>query len=112
MTEPLRLQGIELRYALTSYLTVHGVCSVQELVAGLTRFGFGFHGRPSKAVSDALRWERRLGRVYKRGRAFYGPGQIPRATAHRIDRRVMELREQADLRRREGALINPLWLRD
>jgi hypothetical protein len=110
MTEPLQLRGIELRYALTHYLTLHGVCTVQELIAGLVQLGFGFHGRPSKAVSDALRWEVRLGRVYPRGRALYGPGEIPRSTEHRIDRRALQLREQAALR--AGNAVHPLWHRD
>lgn len=112
MAEPLQLRGIELRYALTYHLALHGVCTVQELIAGLTHFGFGFHGRPSKAVSDALRWEVRLGRVYPRGRGLYGPGEMPRATEHRIDRRVMHLREEAALRRPRGASTHPLWHRD
>ena len=112
MTEPLPLRGIELRYALTHYLALHGVCTVQELIAGLTHLGFGFHGRPSKAVSDALRWEVRLGRVYPRGRALYGPGEVPRATEYRIERRVMELRERAALRRPRDASVHPLWHRD
>jgi hypothetical protein len=111
MAEPLRLRGIELRYILTNYLALHGECTVQELVAGLTYWGFGFYGRPSKAVSDALRWEVRLGRVYPRGRALYGPGEMPRATEHRIDRRAMELRERAALCRPQGASVHPLWHR-
>jgi hypothetical protein len=109
MTEPLRLRGIQLRYALTYYLALHGVCTVQELISGLTHFGFGFHGRPSKAVSDALRWEVRLGRVYPRGRALYAPGEMPRATEYRIVRRVMELREEAALRFPPGMSVHPLW---
>jgi hypothetical protein len=112
MTEPLPLRGIELRYALTNHLALHGVCTVQELIEGLVHLGFGFHGRPSKVVSDALRWEVRLGRVYPRGRALYGPGEMPRSTAHRIDRRVGELREAAALRRPPGARVHPLWHRD
>jgi len=106
------LRGIELRYALTNYLTLHGERTVQELVAGLTYWGFGFHGRPSKAVSDALRWEVQLGRVYSRGRALYGPGAMPRTTEYRIDRRVMELRERASPNRPQSAAWHPLWHRD
>ncbi|MET0900077.1 MAG: hypothetical protein ABWY45_19380 [Mycobacterium sp.] len=112
MAEPLVLRGIELRYALTNYLSLHGERTVQELVEGLIYLGFGFHGRPSKAVSDALRWEVRLGRVYARRRALYGPGEMPRSTAYRIDRRVTELRERAALSRPEVTSKHPPWQHD
>ena len=112
MAEPVILRGIELRYALTNYLSLHGERTVHELVEGLTHWGFEFHGRPSKAVSDALRWEVCMGRVYRRGRALYGPGEMPRATEYRIDRRVSQLRERAALSRPEGQSSNPFWHRD
>ena len=112
MTEPPRLRGIELRYVLTNYLALHGDRTVAELVVGLERLGFVIVGRPSKAVSDALRWEVKLGRVRRRGRALYGPGSAPRATEWRIDRRVMELREQAMPHRPQPAPVGSRWLFD
>ena len=109
MTDRLELRGIELRYALTNHLLLHGVCDVGELIAGLTHLGFGFGGRPSKAVADALRWEVRMGRVRPHGRGLYGPGWVPRATEYRIHRRVPCLREEAALRNR--AVASPYALR-
>lgn len=96
MTESLILRGTDLRYALNRWLTLFGVCSIPELCAGLADWNFAIEGRPSKTVSDALRWEMERGRVIRRGRGLYGPGYAPRATDYRITRRVLELREQAE----------------
>ncbi|MCG5434504.1 hypothetical protein LV457_19725 [Mycobacterium sp. MYCO198283] len=90
------LRGIELRYALAWELQERGNTSVTELVDALTARGFGFAGRPSKAVSDALRWEQSHGRVLRRGRGRYGPGDMPRATEYRIHQRVQAMRNAAD----------------
>jgi hypothetical protein len=95
MPEPRLLRGIELRYALTDYLAVHGPHTVAELIDALTYQGFRVAGRPSKAVSDSLRWEIAHGRVRRTGWGRYGPGPIPRSTAHRIHQRVLGLREEA-----------------
>jgi hypothetical protein len=62
--------------------------------------GFDIGGRASKQVSDALRWERRRGRVRRLARGLYGPGCVPRGTEYRIYHRVMALR----------AAVKPLWL--
>ena len=62
--------------------------------------GFAIGGRASKQVSDALRWERRRGRVRRIARGLYGPGYVPRATEYRIHQRVMALR----------AAAKPMWL--
>jgi hypothetical protein len=93
MKAPRCLRGTELRYVLTHYLFVHGPATVTDLVEMLGRQGFGTNGRPSKAISDALRWEMRHGRVARRGRGLYGPGWMPRSTEHRIHTRVLALRE-------------------
>lgn len=92
---PLTLHGTDLRYALTRLLEVLGPCSIPELCAGLQHWGFAVEGRPSKTVSDALRWERRRGRVYRRDRGIYSVGWMPRSTEHRIIHRVLDLRERA-----------------
>ena len=89
------LQGIELRYALTMYLLQHGPTTVGELIEALEWQGFAFDGRASKQVSDALRWERRRGRVRRIARGLYGPGYVPRATEYRIHQRVLTLRAAA-----------------
>lgn len=97
MTQGLEIRGIELRYALTIFLQQHGPQRVAELVDALEYQGFVIAGRPSKAVSDALRWEIARGRVCRKGRGRYGPIDMPRSTEYRIHRRVLELRTRADL---------------
>jgi hypothetical protein len=95
------LQGIDLRYALTMYLLQHGPTTVDELIKALEWQGFEIRVRASKQVSDAVRWERRRGRVRRLARGLYGPGLVPRGTEHRIYTRVMALRTAA----------KPLWFR-
>lgn len=75
-----RLRGIELRYVLTATVAKEGVMSVEDLAYELARRGFSVNGRPSKVISDALRWEVGLGRVTQCGRGNYGPGAMPRST--------------------------------
>jgi hypothetical protein len=91
------LKGLELRYVLTMQLAVHGQATVAELIDALKWHSFSVPGRPSKAISDALRWEIEHGRVRRLGRGRYGPGCIPRGTEHRIHQRVLALREAAKL---------------
>lgn len=88
------LRGTELRYALVRLVVVIGPSTIPELIAGLQDWGYTVAGRPSKTVSDALRWERRRGRVIRRGRGLYSVGEIPRSTEHRIICRVIALREK------------------
>ena len=90
----LVLRGTELRYALVRLVELIGPATVPELIAGLERWGFGVDGRPSKTVSDALRWERRRGRVGRWDRGLYCAGVMPRSTEHRIIHRVADLREK------------------
>jgi hypothetical protein len=98
------LRGTELRYALVRLLQLNGRSTVPELIAGLTSWGFAVDGRPSKTVSDALRWERRRGRVMRRGRGLYSAGEMPRSTEHRIISRVNALVEEARGQRPELSL--------
>ncbi|MFL6088087.1 MAG: hypothetical protein ACJ74F_33985 [Mycobacterium sp.] len=103
MSNTLRVKGTELRYLLTTYLFDHGPATVAELVDALTYHGFGVGGRPSKAVSDALRWEMTHGRVHRLGRGRYGPVSMPRGTEHRISQRVLALHARvAEMSRRAG----------
>lgn len=92
---PKTLRGNNLRYTLTRLLQLCGPSTVDELVAALRQWGFTVDGRPSKTVSDALRWERRLGRVRRIGRGRYRAGEMPRGTEHRIIQRVCFLRAEA-----------------
>ena len=95
VTNPDHLRALELRYVLTAYIHERGQLGVADLAALLRLDGFELDGRPSKAISDALRWERRRGRVIRIGRGRYAPGLMPRQTAARISARVRTLRERA-----------------
>jgi hypothetical protein len=92
-----QLYGIELRYVLTLELAQNGPATVVELVQALGRHGFSVHGRASKTVADALRWEIARRRVRRLSRGLYAPGFIPHATEYRIINRVRVLRESAML---------------
>ena len=89
------LRGIELRYVLTLALSNGGTMTVAELADELARQGFSVNGRPSKAISDALRWEVNLGRAFRWSHGNYGPGVMPHSTEYRIRQRVAALRMQA-----------------
>ena len=95
MDTPKVLRGIELRYVLALTLADQGPMTIRDLIDELSRARFGVNGRPSKTVSDSLRWEVALGRVERRDRNLYGPGFIPRSTDQRIRSRVADLREEA-----------------
>jgi hypothetical protein len=82
------LRALELRHLLTWLIHRDGALTVRAMIALLEHDGFSLLGRPSKAISDALRWEVARGRVRRVGRGRYAAGQIPRATAYRIRRRV------------------------
>ena len=97
MVDTRQVRGIELRYVLTMALAVCGPQSVAELADELDRQGFSVGGRPSKAISDALRWEVAHGRVRRSGRGRYRSGCIPRSTEHRIWKRVLALRREGQL---------------
>jgi hypothetical protein len=94
------LRGTELRYVLTWHLCLHGPATITELVKMVEFHGFTVASPAPKTVSDALRWERRRGRVRRLGRAVYGPGAMPHGTEHRIHRRVLALRAEGIARRR------------
>lgn len=94
------LRGIELRYVLAFHLANQGPATVAELIDVIRHQGFCVQGRPSKAVSDALRWEIEHGRVHRLGRGRYGPGYIPRSTQYRIHQRVLALRTAVVAERR------------
>ena len=96
------LRGTDLRYTLTRLLQVLGPLTVTELCAELDNWGFAVEGRPTKVVSDALRWEMRRDRVRRRGHGLYGAGCAPGGTAYRIIDRVRSLREEADALRAQA----------
>lgn len=90
--DPRLLSGRDLRYQLTQILTERGPTTVAELAQVIGRLGFRLADRPSKVISDALRWEIARGRVVKTGRGSYRLGVVPRSTAYRIARRSRDLR--------------------
>lgn len=95
MADKLLLRGTNLRYVLTMQLLQHGAQSVADLIDALEDQGFTTAGRPSKAISDALRWEMNHGRVYRIRHGRYRPAEMPRSTEYRIRNRVLELRAAA-----------------
>ena len=98
------LRGIELRYVLSMHLFKQGRSTISELRHALAFHGFDVARPAPKSVSDALRWERRRGRVRRLGRGLYGPGHMPRGTEHRIHNRVLALRADAAKSLRGGQI--------
>ena len=90
------LRGTELRYTLTLLLQLLGPSTVTGLVAALNNWNFAVAGRPTKTVSDALRWEMQHERVWRRGWGRYSAAGMPRSTEHRIVTRVEALRAAAE----------------
>ena len=90
------LRGTDLRYTLTRLIQVLGPMTVSDLCAQLETLNFGVEGRPTKVVSDALRWEMGRDRVIRRGRGLYGEGWAPSGTAYRIVDRVESLKVEAE----------------
>lgn len=97
MTTKRRIYGIELRYVLTFYLVQNGPTTIPDLIEALDYYNFALPGPAPKWISDALRWEIGHGRVRRLRRGLYGPGAIPRSTEQRIQSRVLDLREEADM---------------
>lgn len=81
------IAGRELRYRLTMLLReAHRPLTVRELLETLDQADHAVAGRPSKTVSDALRWEIRRGRVVRVGRSTYAIARIPPSTLRWIRR--------------------------
>jgi hypothetical protein len=71
-----------LRYVLcVALLDARGSRSVRQLIDVAEIAGCRLPGRPSKVVSDALRWEVRSGRIARVARSQYVIGSMPRSTA-------------------------------
>lgn len=88
----MRIAGRDLRYLLTIVLLdVGGPMTVSDLTTAVERAGFEVDGRPSKTISDALRWEIRKGRVVRADRRVYVTGRIPRSTRSWIRQHVARL---------------------
>lgn len=82
-TGPLPLWGQAIRYPASAELIRSGApMSVSEPVDRLRYQGFLLPAKPSKVVSDALRWEVRKGRIIKVRRGVHRTGCIPRSTRY------------------------------
>ena len=98
--EPQLIDGRYLRWLLTVCLFDHRVLTLGEMLVLIERHGFRVRGRPSKTVSDALRWEMRRGRVVRLGRGRYAAGSMPRSTLSWQRARVRRLRVERGWRDR------------
>jgi len=78
------LHGLDLRYELTMYPWQHGPATGEELIDALSWQGFDVGGRAFKQVSDALRWERRRGRVRRLACGLSAPGVAPHTTERAV----------------------------
>jgi len=90
---PHDLRGRNLRYCLLTVLAdAHGPCTIAELLGRLERLGLQVGGAdPHKVVSDALRYEDRLGRVRRVSRGVYESGHRPDTTERRHRDRLRDL---------------------
>lgn len=114
---PGAISGRPLRYLLTTLLIeADRPVAVRELVAWCEREGVEFDGRPSKVISDALRWEIGWARVQRLGRGVYRAMRylIPRSTQHWIKIRVRQLRDYLGairIRQQQAAVLSHPELR-
>ena len=67
------------------------------------------NGRPSKVISDALRWEIARGRVRKIARGVYEFVAAPRSTLRFIRQRVQRLRHLLQRATLTAATLPPLY---
>jgi hypothetical protein len=87
------VRGLPLRYLLLDALrSAGGGLGVGELISLLERQGVDLGEKPSKIVSDALRWEVRRGRVTRPRRGVYAFAAAPPSTMHRVRRRAAATR--------------------
>jgi len=88
-----KLWGRGLRHFLVSVLAnASRPVSVGELVERVAAEPARLSGRPSKVISDALRWEVGRGRVRRERRGVYVFLRAPSSTRRWIERRARELR--------------------
>ena len=78
------MRGRALRFVLLDELRQRPTMTVADMVDTLVGYGFDLGGRPSKVISDALRWERDRNRVKQLDRGVYAFAQAPPATVRRI----------------------------
>lgn len=92
---PFPVSGRAIRYLVLAELIRSGqAMNVAELVDKLRGQEVLLPSRPSKAVSDALRWEVRKGRIVKIRRGIYQIGYVPRSTRYWILNRSNDYRRR------------------
>ena len=88
-----QLWGRGLRHFLVAVLAdARRPMRVAELAARVADEPAQLNGRPSKVISDALRWEIARDRVRKTARGVYEYATAPRSTLRFIRQRVQRLR--------------------
>ena len=89
-----QLWGRGLRHFLVAVLAdARRPMRIRELAERIADEPAQLKGRPSKVISDALRWEIARGRVRKLGRGVYEFVAAPRSTLRFIRQRVQRLRQ-------------------
>lgn len=89
-----KLWGRGLRHFLLSTLANAGrPLSVAELSGIIDERAARLSGRPSKVISDALRWEIKRGHVRKVRRGVYSFARMPASTRRWVERRARQLRQ-------------------
>ena len=80
------VRGRVLRFLITKELQrIRQPMTIPEIVGRIEQQGFTIYGRPSKTVSDCLRWETAKGRVTRIKRGIYTYGHTSRSTLRRIN---------------------------
>lgn len=93
---PGQLRGLNLRSWLVLQLAdTHGSMTVAQLVERLATSDLVAGDRASKAISDALRWEIRRGRVVRLERGRYTLGRLARSTQRRMRGRTAACHRRA-----------------
>src|SRR4051812_42440156 len=85
---PPPIAGRELRYLATLIIKALGPVDMGTIVHTIEELGVRVAGRPSKAISDGLRWEIAHQRVVRTGRSSYRLGRLPRSTEYDMRRYV------------------------
>lgn len=98
------LRGINLRaWLVLAVADSDRVVTVAELVSGLDTSSYGYVGRASKTISDALRWEVRKGHLRRLGRGRYALGRLSRSARYRMRNRLRAVRARMQQRARTTA---------
>lgn len=100
------ITGRPLRVLIVDLLVAHRAPrSIRQIVQELDSLHTPFGARPSKAISDALRWEVRRGRVESCGRGVYRFVGAPPTTVSRIRRRARSVRRHLEQRDAPSQLL-------